>query len=69
MQIHLIDRSTGQRRALDLTSYLGLPAGALGGYFTCYSESGAYCQQRAVFQGIAKISLAQSAQHAQDAKL
>jgi hypothetical protein len=57
MQIHLIDRSTGQIRELTSWEYLrAVGQGVDAGYFVTWSLSGAACQQRAVFAEMAKIS-------------
>jgi len=56
MTVYLVDRSTGQIRALASWEYhRAIGQGADAGYFVVYSRSAAETQQRAVWQGIAKV--------------
>ena len=56
MTVFLVDRSTGQIRTLALFDYLRVIQDTLdAGYFVVWSRSAAETQQRAVWQGIAKV--------------
>ena len=64
--VFLVDRSTGQIRALSLFDFgRAIADGATAGYFVCYSPSAAACQQRAVFRDGLSISLVRETQTVQ----